>query len=601
MAEAPAPAPGAWGDAGAPAADAAAEPSAEAEAEASRAERAVALAEAPAPEPEEAPAPEPEPEPETAAEPEAELREKKESAVRGEDASIIDGDKYFAEMAIPDWCKDLCRKKNYAQPTTIQALTIEKVFAPDQLAFHILGQAPTGSGKTLCFVLALLRPVYDAQALPAGTSAVCIMPTQELAVQMRLYMEAFEGLFVVSDGKTPPEAGKLTIRMLIKDENRNMKTEPPVKENILIGTPGTILSFGKKKLLDLRNCTSFVLDEADDLLAKKMETQVKDCQKLIEKARGKGNYNMLFFSATFTEGVVKMCKRMAPGIHLIQPTDYTEQRVRGAVRQVKSCVESVEQKVERLIQIFPMLATGGGQTLVFVDGRKSADDVARQLSAALESQGYTVESLTGQKTSETRARLMDQFRTGATKFLIATDVLCRGINVPAVNFVIHYDLAMVRPSNTHSSLSRSASMQLWISPLRTHGILLLSTFVFWQVWDESNGGRGKVTEKVDLATYLHRSGRCARFTNKGVSLCFYTRGTGEEQALQQVRGDLQASPPAFVSPPPQLLRHTVTVRRACAACAPWQVEKAYCGHMEGAQMEEITGDAFSGVADLLAD
>jgi ATP-dependent RNA helicase DDX19/DBP5 len=347
-------------------------------------------------------------------------------------------------MDIPEWCKDLCRRKNYAQPTTIQGLTIEKVFAPDQLAFHILGQAPTGSGKTLCFVLALLRPVYDTGALPTGTSAVCVMPTQELAVQMKLYMEGFQDMFILSDGRTQVEQGKLSIRMLIKDENRDMKKEPPVRENIVIGTPGTILSFGRKKLLDLRNCQSFVLDEADDLLAKKMEVQVRDVQKLIEKARGKGNYNMLFFSATFTESVVKMCKRMAPGIHLIQPADYTEQKVRSAVRQVKCGVDHVSQKVERLIQIFPMLATGGGQTLVFVDGRKSADDVAHQLTVALESQGYTVESLTGKKTAETRQRLMDQFRTGATKFLIATDVLCRGINVPAVNFVIHYDLAMVR-------------------------------------------------------------------------------------------------------------------------------------------------------------
>ena len=455
-------------------APAAAEPAAAvdpaaAEAGAAREERVEALAEpavAPAmtpregdaPVPEETPAPEPEPEPEEpAAEPEAEVKEKKESLARGEDATIIDGDKYWAEMAIPDWAKDLVRKKNYAQPTTIQALTVEKVFAPDQLAFHILGQAPTGSGKTLCFVIALLRPVYDAAALPTGTSAVCIMPTQELAVQMQLYMQAFEGLFYVTDGKGAPEPGKLSIRMLIKDEKRNMKTEPAVTQNILIGTPGTILSFGKKKLLDLRNCTSFVLDEADDLLAKKMETQVKDCQKLIEKARGKGNYNMLFFSATFTPGVVKMCKRMAPGIHLIQPADYTEQKVRSAVMQKKSQVDNVAQKVERLIQIFPMLATGGGQTLVFVDGRKSADDVARQLTVALESQGYTVDSLTGQKTSEERKRLMNQFRTGATKFLIATDVLCRGINVPAVNFVIHYDLPMVRSrlSSSSSSLARS--------------------------------------------------------------------------------------------------------------------------------------------------
>ena len=317
MAE-PAPAPAAE-PAPAPAAEPAPAPAAEpaaAEAEAARAERAEKLAGDAAAE---TPAPEPELEPEP--EPEAEApKEKRQSAVRGEDASIIDGDKFFEEMALPDWVKELTRKKGYKQPTTIQAMTIEKVFAPDQLAFHILGQAPTGSGKTLCFVLALLRPVYDAQALPTGTSAMCIMPTQELAVQMQKYMEQFEGLFAVSDGRTPDAEGKLSIRMLIKDERRDMKTEPNVTQNILIGTPGTILSFGKKRKLDLKNCTSFVLDEADDLLARKMEVQVKDCQKLIEKARGKGNYNMLFFSATFTDAVKKMCKRMAPGLHMISPT-----------------------------------------------------------------------------------------------------------------------------------------------------------------------------------------------------------------------------------------------------------------------------------------
>jgi ATP-dependent RNA helicase DDX19/DBP5 len=480
------------------------------------------------------PGPEPQPEPEPEPEPEVQQpKEKKEAWAKSQDASIVDGDKYFATMAIEEWAKEQTRKKGYTQPTTIQGLVMDCIFQEGISSYHVLGQAPTGSGKTLCFVMALLRPVYDDlgkgatvdQIAGSGTLAVCVMPTMELAIQLRDYLEAFEGHFVVADGKTPPPPGRITIRMCIKVDGRKIKQEPKVTENIVIGTPGTILSFGKSRLLDCKKVTSFVLDEADDLLNKKMDVQTKDIQKIIDRARGKGNYNMLFFSATFSDEVINMCKRMAPGIMIVKPHDYTESKVRGAVKQVKCAVASAAEKVQRLIDVFPKLATGGGQTLVFMESRKGSDSVAQQLTAALTESGYSVESITGGKTAEQRQTLMSQFSSGAIKFMIATDVLCRGVNIPAVNFVINFDLPF-------------------------H-------------YEEVPNGRGRQTQRVELDTYLHRAGRCARFTNKGVCLTFF-----EPKDVHAIE----------------------------------QIERQYCDHLPGGVMEEATGDTGLGdLDDLLGD
>lgn len=247
----------------------------------------------------------PEPEPEPQAE------EKQQAKAKSEDASIIDGDKFFAEMPIPDWAKDLCRKKGYSQPTTIQGMVIDHIFSnSSDTRYHILGQAPTGSGKTLCFVLALLRPVYEAlqgsiatieQIAASGTMAVCVMPTMELAIQLKNYFEEFEGLFASSDGTAPLPTDRISIRMAVNTKNKSdsraqakeKQNVAPCRENIVIGTAGTIMSWDKKKVFDFKNVQSFVLDEADALLDKKMDQQTLTIKTSIDKAVGKGAYNMV--------------------------------------------------------------------------------------------------------------------------------------------------------------------------------------------------------------------------------------------------------------------------------------------------------------------
>jgi len=358
------------------------------------------------------------------------------------------------------------------------------------------------------------------------------MPTMELAIQLRDYLQEFKELFYATDGQTPAEPGRLSIRMLIKDDKRDKDRKwhtkvKPVTQHIVIGTPGTIQKFAKKKLTQFGNVKSFVLDEADHVLAKKMEDQTKQIQQYINTDQNlpkgvPGNYNMLFFSATFTPEVQQLCTDMAPGLHIIKPADYTESKVRKAVRQCKSAVTSDDEKTKRLLEVFPKLATGSGQTLVFVASGKDAS----RISSELQADDYSVESMNSRgTTSEERQDLMRRFAAGAIKFLITTDVLCRGVNIPAVNFVVHYDLP----------------------------------FVY-----EDNGQASKQTDNVDLATYLHRSGRCARFTNKGVSLVLYDQ---QKKTLDAVR----------------------------------QIEAAFCQEMPNQQLEEVAAEGIADLDDLLDD
>ena len=104
----------------------------------------------------------------------------------------------------------------------------------------------------------------------------------------------------------------------------------------------------------------------------------------------------------------------------------------------------------------------------------------------------TVGVLTGASTPAERDKTLEEFRTGKIKVMMATDVLCRGINIPSINFVVHYDLPV----------------------------------------------QG---DKIDKTTYIHRAGRCARFTNKGVSLAFEVENYPvTTQVLDKLEGNLQA-------------------------------------------------------------
>jgi ATP-dependent RNA helicase DeaD len=439
----------------------------------------------------------PEPVPEVAARAAAPAESATAGSRRAADTSILGLSDFFETMEIeghgplPAHLKRLLKRRGYEQATKVQRLVFDDYFKwkanGRRGPCKMMAQAPTGSGKTLCFMLAILDTILgeDGRLRPdkAGRpSALVILPTRELAVQMALELDKFD---LAADG--------VTSRLMVKDAAKS-----DVHEQIVFGTAGTIEGFisaskkkGPKKIaFDLSGIETLVLDEADNLLKGGMQNVTLKIKKQLDEAqRPSPRYSQLYFSATFSAPIQKFVGQVAQdkGIKLLAPEDYTTASVRAAVKQYRCKVADADERAASLASLLPSLDKSGGSCLVFMNQRKAAGAVGAALEASvgapLKAAGFTVAVLTGGMTPEQRDQAFKDFTEGRIKVLVATDVLCRGVNIPSVKTVVHYDLPTQDPEET----------------------------------------------------YIHRCGRCARFTNHGISIAFdVAADPGSTQALDRL-------------------------------------------------------------------
>ena len=306
-------------------------------------------------------------------------------------------------------------------PFPIQAMTL-----PVALARHdIIGQAKTGTGKTLGFGIPLLNAVVspsDAEwaDLPhrGKPQALAVAPTRELAVQVAGDLE---------------RAGKRRgIRVLTVYGGRAY--EPQIEAlqrgvEVVVGTPGRLIDLAKQGHLDLSRARSVVLDEADEMLDLGF---LPDVEKLLAMTPP-GRHTMLF-SATMPGAVVALARR-----YMTQPTHIRAmQEGEGDTSQtVKATTQYVYRahamdKVEMLARI--LQADGRGLTIVFSRTKRTAAKVADELT----DRGFAAASIHGDLGQGAREQALRAFRNGKVDVLVATDVAARGIDVENVTHVVNY-------------------------------------------------------------------------------------------------------------------------------------------------------------------
>jgi superfamily II DNA/RNA helicase len=300
---------------------------------------------------------------------------------------------------LPIHFKKILKTRGYTEATAIQTLVCQRYFGDKKknATSKFMAQAPTGSGKTLCFMLGILDTLLgDDGKLKAEKvnkpACICVLPVRELAVQMQTYLGRF-GL----DKFEPP----VTSRLLVKSDDRK-EALVDITENIVFGTPGILCKYlengAKRKVkFPLDQIESFVLDEADNLLASGMDTQTLKIKQFIDKAQGKGaKYNQMYFSATFSPAIETYIGKISGDkkIVKIRPTDYTKQTVRKAVTQYRVMVKSPEDRAQTIVNLFPAICKSGGCCLVFLSTRKGGAQVhehfVAQAGNALKEAGLTV-------------------------------------------------------------------------------------------------------------------------------------------------------------------------------------------------------------------
>lgn len=305
-------------------------------------------------------------------------------------------------------------------PFPIQAMTL-----PVALGGHdIIGQAKTGTGKTLGFGIPILNrvvaPCDDAFAgLPAAgkPQALAVAPTRELAVQVA--------------GDLERAGAKRGIRVLTVYGGRAY--EPQVEAlkrgvEVVVGTPGRLIDLAQQGHLDLGHARIVVLDEADEMLDLGF---LPDVEKILAMTPA-GRQTMLF-SATMPGAVVTLARR-----YMNQPTHI---RAMGDDQENAHTVKAVEQfvyrahamdKVEMLSRM--LQADGRGLTVVFSRTKRTAAKVADELVE----RGFAAASIHGDLGQGAREQALRAFRNGKVDILVATDVAARGIDVENVTHVINY-------------------------------------------------------------------------------------------------------------------------------------------------------------------
>lgn len=306
----------------------------------------------------------------------------------------------------------------------------------------MIAQSQSGTGKTAAFTLAMLSRIDVNKTAP---QAICLAPARELARQIMDVVNQM-GQFA-----------KITTRLALKESDPKGDA---IREQIIVGTPGTILELQKRRLLDFKEVKILVLDEADVMLDK----QGMGAQSIRVKKLCPNSAQILLFSATFKDEVRDFAHRIVPNPNII--TLKREELSIEGIKQFYMECQSPQHKMEILSTLYGLLTIG--QSIIFVHSRKTADE----LQEHMKKEGHTISVLHGGLEPEDRDKVIDEYRKGETKVLISTNVLARGIDILQVSLVVNFDIPL----------------------------------------DADN--------KPDCETYLHRIGRTGRFGRSGVSINF---------------------------------------------------------------------------------
>ncbi|MET3009675.1 DEAD/DEAH box helicase [Stenotrophomonas koreensis] len=329
----------------------------------------------------------------------------------------------FAALGV---CPPLIAALNHAgltAPTPVQEQVLPAVLAGRDVQV----QAPTGSGKTLAYVLPLLQQLIgDGQRGSRTVRQLVLVPTRELAEQVA-------GVFT-EYGRGLPRAPKVVVAIGGVSINPQMLALRGGAD-VLVATPGRLLDLLDHNALLLDGVHALVLDEADRLLDLGFGEQMQQLLRLLPRSR-----QTLLFSATFPEDTSTLARtslREPLQVQLDAPG------LAPAIVQRVICVD--EHRRNPLLQHLAR-EEGWEQVLVFVASQRSSENLAQKLAKA----GFQAEALHGDLGQGRRSRVLQGFAEGRVKWLVATDVAARGIDIAGLPLVINYDL----PRSTDDYLHR---------------------------------------------------------------------------------------------------------------------------------------------------
>lgn len=322
----------------------------------------------------------------------------------------------FAESPFPSYVLDEIHRVGYKDPTSIQAQGWPMALSGRDM----VGVAATGSGKTLAYLLPAIVHINAQDFLKPGDGPIVLVlaPTRELAVQIKEEADKFGRSSRIKNtclyGGTPrgPQA---------RDLDRGVE--------IVIATPGRLIDFLDSGRTNLRRVTYLVLDEADRMLDMGFEPQIR---KIVSQIRP--DRQTLLWSATWpkeVQGLARDFLREDPIQVYIGSLDI---KASIHVTQQIEVVPDAEKR-NRLMQILAKVAEERARGIIFVETKRSADDI----TSLLRSNGFPALAIHGDKAQSERDWVLREFKDGNAPLLVATDVASRGLDIKDIKYVINYD------------------------------------------------------------------------------------------------------------------------------------------------------------------
>ncbi len=309
----------------------------------------------------------------------------------------------------------------FVDPTPIQIEAIPEIMSGDK---DFIGLAQTGTGKTAAFGLPMAHLVNFGLNLTQG---LVLCPTRELCLQITNDINSF--------CKYLPKAKIVAVYGGASIENQRRSIKGGV--HIIVATPGRLLDFIRRKVIDLSKVSYVVLDEADEMLNMGFQ---EDINAILDQTPT--HKRIWLFSATMPKEVSGIAKK-----YMHAPKEVTIGRKNSGAENIKHIYFVVKEKnrypaLKRIIDFHPEI-----YGLVFCRTRKETQEIAEKLIK----DGYNAESLHGDLSQQVRDQVMRRYREKAIQVLIATDVAARGIDVQDISHVINYKLPDEADNYTHRS------------------------------------------------------------------------------------------------------------------------------------------------------
>ncbi|MGJ8679514.1 DEAD/DEAH box helicase [Paraglaciecola sp.] len=301
---------------------------------------------------------------------------------------------------------------NYSTPTSIQQKAIPAVLSGKD----IIAAAQTGTGKTASFVLPILQLLNtDRKLRGKRIRALILVPTRELAVQVETSITEYGKNLTLS-----------SMAMYGGTQSFEQKQRLIDGVDILVSTPGRLLDMAHQRALHFDELEILVLDEADRMLDMGF---IGDINKIIERLPE--HRQNLLFSATISNEVRALAKRS-----IYKPVEISIKQNKESAAKIEQWLVTVDKSNKSALLSHLIKEQQWDQALIFIETKQGAAKLVSQL----EKRGIPTESIHGDRTQSMREKILADFKSGQIKFLVATGVAARGLDIQNLSRVVNYDL-----------------------------------------------------------------------------------------------------------------------------------------------------------------